>query len=171
MVLKLSPKKTTTCLTNRKAPLRIFGSQFVWDLAAGDIILVIPPTGKYFYISTTSLNSITRIICKIGGPNGISALSNRISKEVRTYTITIERRFLYPENKIINTRYSDYRKRTTWTEEEWIRFFQGTGRSQGSYKLFITVWFRKLKSLKLAQKKYWELLEEAGLYKRQPPKI
>lgn len=169
MESRLYRKKTTTCLTKKTAPLRIFGSQFFWDLAAGDVIIVIPPTGKYFYISTTSLSTLTRIVCKIGGPNEINALSNRVSKKLRTYTLTIERRFLYPENKIIHSRKSDYRKRSSWTEDEWVQFFKGTGRNRGAYSLFITIWFRKLKDLESAKKKYWEILERANLYKPSPP--
>lgn len=169
MASKPLNRRTTTSLIRRgDSPLHTFGSQFLWDLSAGDVILVIPPKGKYFYISTTSLSTLTRIICKIGGPNGISALSNRISEKLRTYTISIERRFLHPENKILNSRKSDYRKRSSWTEEEWIQFFKGVGRSRGGFKLFITIWYRKLKNLKLATDYYWEVIEKAGLCEHRP---
>lgn len=171
MELKSPTRKTTTCHIKDGATIQIFGSRFLWDLAAGDVIIVIPPTGKYFYITTTSLSTITRIICKIGGPNGISALSNTISKKVRTYTITIERRFLHPENKIVRARKNDYRKRSSWTDEEWIQFFKGVGRNKGAYKLFITIWFRKLKNVNKANDKYWEIVERAGLFTPKPPKV
>ena len=148
---------------------QFFGSHFVYDLAAGDILIVIPPTGKLIYISTTSLANLLRLICKIGGPNGPVKIEHKTTTKVRTYTLSIERRFLHPENKILNARKHDYRKRSAWTDDEWIKFFQGVGRNKGAYRLFITTKFRELKNLKAAQKLYWELIEKAGL-NNTPPK-
>lgn len=168
MQSKLFRKRTKARSKEQQQSHQFFGTHFVYDLAAGDIVIVIPPTGKEIYISTTSLATLLRLICKIGGPNEPIKIEHKDTVKLRTYTLTIERRFLHPENKILHARKNAAKKRSSWTDAEWIRFFQGVGRNKRAYSLFITTYFRKLKNLKAAQKLYWELIERAGLKKPQP---
>jgi hypothetical protein len=160
--------RTTAHLSRFKIPVKFFSSQFIHDLRADDLIVIIPPKGKYYYVCSTSLATITRIICKIGGPQKVLAASSKVSNDIRTYTLTIERRKLQRENVIIGSKVSEQRNRSKWTEDEWVDYFKCVGRSQGAYNIFMTIWYRKTRQLTACKKKYWQLLELAGLYKPLP---
>lgn len=168
MALMSKHLRTTAHRSKFKIPVKFFSSQFLYDLRADDLIVIIPPKGKYYYVCSTSLATITRIICKIGGPQKVLAASSKVSNDVRTYTLTIERRKLQRENVIISSKVSNQRNRSSWTEDEWVDYFKCVGRSQGAYNIFITIWYRKTRQVAVSKKKYWELLERAGLY--SPPK-
>ena len=155
--------RTTTSHTKKGVPLRLFSSQFLWDLSAGDVVIAIPPRGPYFFIVTTSLATLTKYIAKLGGPAAVSALSSRVSKKMRTYTLSLERRHLNTENRILKTANGKARQRVHWTDDEWIMYFKGVGRSRGAYKIFLTTKYRQLKNLSKAQKLYWELINKTGL--------
>jgi hypothetical protein len=165
----LSLKKTTALSKKADVPLKRFNSNFFWDLKSGDVIICVPPRGKYFYIVTTSLSTITRIICRLGGPNNVSGATSytQAGMKVRTYCVTVERKFKQPESRILSGSTRQTKLRNRWSDDEWVRYLKCVGRSEGSYKICTTTFYRKLRSTAQASKKYWEFVERAGL--NNPP--